>query len=224
MIPSGSPWQQFGTGNYETLHDMPIAAGEVPPSLPLPLQPLQQHSWTIPLPCPSTPPLTLPLTVLPSSPFFSGYSRSPHPFPPNPLRRPQYAPCRARQRLYRRHVVLGHQALQRRASVVSRSVCPLRRLHFVPCRWHFPKFRQGLVPNVRSGFSLAASGLKCALAPCDLHSTEQHMSSPHYVARDSPLQVPHHPHSPEPRPRHILGAAVDKAALASPVCLSSVVR
>jgi hypothetical protein len=28
-VAAGSPWQQFGTGNYETLHDMPIAAGEV---------------------------------------------------------------------------------------------------------------------------------------------------------------------------------------------------
>ena len=28
---SGSPWQQFGTGNYETLHDLPIAAGEAYP-------------------------------------------------------------------------------------------------------------------------------------------------------------------------------------------------
>jgi secreted Zn-dependent insulinase-like peptidase len=26
---SGSPWQQFGTGNFKTLHDLPIAAGEV---------------------------------------------------------------------------------------------------------------------------------------------------------------------------------------------------
>jgi hypothetical protein len=181
MIGPGSPWQQFGTGNYETLHDMPMAAGEVSPHFPR-MQPHRHHRRSLP-----------PQVIRDHLIRF----HQTHYVAPN-----------------MRLAVLTSAPIDIVSSWVAKhfSDVPVSYPGVTPPPSHISCPSDAIAENFdKDWFRMSAPHRPAALSAQQHTPTVPAFAAHHPLARPCHLapQVPHCPRSPKPRPRGILGPAVN---------------